>query len=98
MGRTKMGPRRGPLTRRPALLGTRRSLGRRRLDGGPSLGHREADKTDPLSVADGGPSGFAGDGGPAVKASLVSPWGVALNAAGGLVVADTGGNRIRVAG
>jgi hypothetical protein len=53
---------------------------------------------DIYSVAGGGPFGYAGDGGPATKASFVSPWGVALNAAGGLVIADTGNNRIREVG
>jgi hypothetical protein len=31
-------------------------------------------------------------------ASLLSPWGVALNAAGGLVIADTDNDRIRMVG
>jgi hypothetical protein len=50
---------------------------------------------DIYTVAGGGPFGFSGDGGPATKASLVTPWGVALDGAGGLVVADTGNHRIR---
>jgi len=42
------------------------------------------------------PGGFSGDGGPATKAGLSVPGGVALNGTGGLVIADTGNQRIRV--
>jgi len=51
---------------------------------------------DIYTVAGGGPAGFAGDGGPATKAGLASPWSVAINGPGGLVIADTGNQRIRV--
>jgi len=51
---------------------------------------------DIYTVAGGGPAGFAGDGGPATKAGLTSPWSVAINGPGGLVIADTGNQRIRV--
>jgi hypothetical protein len=42
-----------------------------------------------------GAMGFSGDGGPATKAELFNPGGVALNKTGGLVIADTGNHRIR---
>ncbi len=39
--------------------------------------------------------GFSGDGGPAGRAQINSPGGVALDGAGNLYIADTGNNRIR---
>ena len=42
-----------------------------------------------------GVMGFSGDGGPASKAELFNPGGVALNKTGGLVIADTSNHRIR---
>ena len=44
----------------------------------------------------GSGGGFSGDGGPATKAQLSNPLGVALDAAGNLLIADTGNQRVRV--
>jgi len=44
----------------------------------------------------GGKSGFAGDGGPATRALLVEPNGIALDGKGKLFIADVAGHRIRV--
>jgi sugar lactone lactonase YvrE len=43
-----------------------------------------------------GVQGFSGDGGPPEQATLDRPYGVALDAAGNLYIADTHNNRIRV--
>jgi hypothetical protein len=48
------------------------------------------------TVAGTGASGYSGDGGPATRAGLRSPAGVAVDRAGDLVIADSGDNRIRV--
>src|SRR5262249_56001530 len=48
------------------------------------------------TVAGTGTRGFSGDGGPAAAAKLNVPYGVAVDGAGNLVVADTFSNRIRV--
>ncbi len=47
------------------------------------------------TVAGTGEPGYSGDGGPATQAQLHSPFGVALDAAGNLYIADTQYNRIR---
>lgn len=47
------------------------------------------------TVAGNGNAGFSGDNGPATKAALNDPTGVALDAAGNLYIADTFNNRIR---
>jgi len=50
---------------------------------------------DIYTVAGTGTAGFSGDGGPASAAGLKSPSGVAVDATGNLLVADTSDNRVR---
>jgi sugar lactone lactonase YvrE len=47
------------------------------------------------TVAGDGFPGFGGDGGPASAARLNTPYGVALDGAGNLFIADLGNNRVR---
>ena len=51
---------------------------------------------DIYTSAGNGDLGFSGDGGPATKAKLYSPAGVALDSAGNAVIADTANSRVRV--
>jgi trimeric autotransporter adhesin len=51
---------------------------------------------DIYTLAGDGEAGYLGDGGPATGTSLSGPAGVSVDAAGNLVIADTGNNRIRV--
>jgi sugar lactone lactonase YvrE len=48
------------------------------------------------TVVGSGTFGFSGDGGPATSAELSDPFGIALDSAGNLYIADTASNRIRV--
>jgi sugar lactone lactonase YvrE len=47
------------------------------------------------TVAGNGTPGFSGDNGPATVAQLNSPYGLAVDTAGNLYIADTGNQRIR---
>ena len=47
------------------------------------------------TVAGDGTWGYGGDNGPATSAQLSGPWGVAVDSAGNLYIADTRNNRIR---
>ena len=47
------------------------------------------------TVAGTGGKGFTGDGGPAINARLNRPYGVAVNSAGDIFIADSQNNRIR---
>jgi hypothetical protein len=49
-----------------------------------------------ITVADGGTSGL-GDGGPATSAALSRPYGVAVDTAGNLFIADQYNSRVREA-
>jgi sugar lactone lactonase YvrE len=62
-------------------------------------GNSRVRRTDPSgvisTVAGTGRYAFAGDGGPAIQASLAAPSGLAVDPDGNLFVADTGNNRVR---
>jgi sugar lactone lactonase YvrE len=65
-------------------------------DGGNSSVRRVDAATGIITtVAGGNGDGFSGDGGPAVNAQLRWPSGISLDAAGNLLIADTGNQRIR---
>ena len=58
---------------------------------------RKVDSTGTITtIAGTGERGFSGDGGPATQASLNSPFGVAVDEAGNLYIADQYNNRIRI--
>ena len=48
------------------------------------------------TIAGTGTAGFSGDGGPAGKAELSTSRGVAVDATGNLLIADTGDFRVRI--
>jgi len=47
------------------------------------------------TIAGNGIPGFSGDGGPATQASLNYPWGLTIDAAGNLYIADRANSRVR---
>ncbi len=47
------------------------------------------------TVAGSGAPGFSGDNGPATSAPLIGPYGVAVDSAGNLYIADSGNDRVR---
>ena len=59
---------------------------------------RKVDATGIISTVAGGGGayGFAGDGGPATKALLGDPTGIAVDKSGNLYIMDTGNNRVRM--
>lgn len=58
---------------------------------------RRVDKATGIitTIAGTGVSGFSGDGGPAAEAQLAKPYGMALDGAGHLYIADSDNHRIR---
>ena len=65
------------------------------FSGGNSVFKIDASGTLTL-IAGNSRAGFSGDGGPAVRAQLNSPQGLALDAAGNLYIADSLNNRVRM--
>src|SRR5437763_10323936 len=57
---------------------------------------RQMTAGDIYTVAGTGAQGFSGDGGPATGGGLTVPASAAVDAAGNLVIADYGDNRVRV--
>jgi hypothetical protein len=81
-----------PGTTLPALLAVSLLAAAALVGGGPA---RAAVAGDISTVAGNGTAGSSGDGGPGTSAELNQPDGAAPDAAGGLLIADTGNNRIR---
>ncbi len=52
----------------------------------------------PTLVAGAGPSGYTGDGGPAIAARLNNPRGLAVDRQGAVYISDTGNHRVRKVG
>ena len=58
---------------------------------------RKIDSTGTITtIAGTGGLGFSGDGGPAVEAKLRNPYGVAVDSAGNVYIADSSNDRIRI--
>ena len=58
-------------------------------------GHRQPVENEIVTVAGNGSAGYSGDGGPAVRAQLNQPFGVARGPDGHLYICDTGNHVIR---
>lgn len=65
-------------------------------DSGSSRVRKVAPTGEVTTLAGTGSFGFSGDGGPARRASLNSPQGLAVDGSGNVFIADTGNHRIRV--
>src|SRR6185436_9719836 len=67
---------------------------------GDALNHRirkvASDGTITTVAGNSSTRGFAGDGGPAVNATLNYPYGVAVDSSGNLFIADLGNDSIRM--
>jgi uncharacterized protein (TIGR03437 family) len=63
---------------------------------GYTVGIRKVSNGVIATVAGIGTNGFSGDNGPATSAQLNLPWGVAVDSAGNVYIADAGNNRIRI--
>ena len=90
----------GPATSAQLDYSLRRGRGRRRQPVHRRRWNNRIRKVTPTgssrTVAGNGTAGFRGDGGPATSAQLATvPYGVAVDAAGNLYIADTDNNRIR---
>ena len=48
-----------------------------------------------VTIAGNGATGYSGDNGPATSAELSNPWGVAVDSAGNIYIADADNQRIR---
>ena len=64
-------------------------------DTGANLVRRVAPDGSLTTIAGNGTCCYSGDGGFALNAQLNQPWGIAVDAAGNLYIADTGNNAVR---
>lgn len=66
------------------------------VDNGKNRILRRAAKDGTVTtIAGSGNFGYSGDGGPATSAALEGPWGVAIDTAGNIYIADNGNLRVR---